>query len=129
MHAAVDWLCRAFGFVERLQIANHRAQLLFGNGAVVVKEPPEQSTAEFAAASALQDAGLNHAVMIRVANLDQHFERAKHFGAQIGSPPTDYPFGERQYSAIDLGSHYWTFSQTIADVDPMEWGGVLFDKA
>jgi uncharacterized glyoxalase superfamily protein PhnB len=44
-------------------------------------------------------------------------------GAHILSPPTDYPYGERQYSAEDLGGHRWTFSQSIADVDPASWGG------
>jgi len=38
------------------------------------------------------------------------------------APPTDYPYGERQYSAEDLGGHRWTFSQSIADVDPASWG-------
>lgn len=35
---AVDWLCRTFGFVERLRIGNQRAQLCFGEGAVIVVE-------------------------------------------------------------------------------------------
>ena len=33
---AVDWLCNAFGFVERWEARGHRAQLLVGAGAVVV---------------------------------------------------------------------------------------------
>ena len=48
-------------------------------------------------------------------------------GARIVSPPTDYPYGERQYTAVDLGGHHWTFSQSLADVDPADWGGVLVD--
>lgn len=40
-------------------------------------------------------------------------------------PPTDFPYGERQYSAEDVGGHGWTFSQSIADVDPSIWGGQL----
>ena len=32
--------------------------------------------------------------------------------------------GERQYTAVDLGGHVWTFSQSIADVAPEGWGGV-----
>ena len=35
---AADWLCDAFGFKLRLRIGNHRAQLVFGNGAVIVTE-------------------------------------------------------------------------------------------
>ena len=41
--------------------------------------------------------------------------------------PADYPYGERQYTVEDLGGHRWTFSQTIADVDPKTWGGILFE--
>ena len=44
-------------------------------------------------------------------------------GAQILDPPTDYPYGERQYTAVDLGGHTWTFSQSIVDVAPEDWGG------
>jgi hypothetical protein len=34
--AASDWLCKAFGFSPRLRIANHRVQLTYGDGAVIV---------------------------------------------------------------------------------------------
>ncbi len=33
------------------------------------------------------------------------------------------PFGERQYTAEDLAGHQWTFSETLADMAPEEWGG------
>ena len=39
-------------------------------------------------------------------------------------PPTDFPYGERQYTAIDYSGRAWTFSESIADVDPRDWGGV-----
>jgi len=45
-------------------------------------------------------------------------------GARILQPPADYPFRERQYTAEDPCGHRWTFSQSIADVRPEEWGGV-----
>ena len=44
---------------------------------------------------------------------------------RISSPLTTYPFGERQYSAQDPFGHRWTFSQSVADVDPRDWGGSL----
>ncbi len=47
---------------------------------------------------------------------------------RIISPPTDYPYGERQYNVEDLGGHGWTLSQTIADVDPRAWGGILIES-
>jgi uncharacterized glyoxalase superfamily protein PhnB len=117
VHEAAAWLCRAFGFVERLRIGDHRVQLSFGAGSMVVTE----------GAKAAPEGGSTHSVMVRVADAGAHCERARRAGAVIVRPPTDYPFGERQYTAEDPGGHRWTFSQTIADVDPASWGGVLVE--
>jgi len=64
---------------------------------------------------------------VRVEDADRHHEQAKRYGARILQPPTDFPYGERQYTAEDLGGHRWTFSQSIADVDPASWGGTAVD--
>jgi uncharacterized glyoxalase superfamily protein PhnB len=110
---ASDWLCNAFGFEVRLRIGDHRAQLVFGNGAVIVIELGERSGAS--------------SVLVRVEDADAHHERAARAGARILDLPTDYPYGERQYNAEDLGGHRWTFSQSIADVDPATWGATSTD--
>ena len=68
--------------------------------------------------------GAASSVLIRVADVDPHHAQAARFGAQIIGPPADYPYGERQYTCEDVGGHRWTFSQSIADVAPNEWGGV-----
>ena len=106
---AAEWLSRAFGFKERLQIGDHRAQLVFESGAVI----------------AIQGDAPGSTLLVRVADADAHHARAAGAGAKILGEPEDYPYGERQYSALDPGGHRWTFSQSIADVDPAEWGGTL----
>jgi len=111
---AVAWLCGAFGFVERLRIGDHRSQLAFADGAVVIAG---------AGVSPAPVAG--HSVMVRVGDARAHCGHAQRAGARIVSPPVDQPYGERQYSAIDPAGHVWTFSQTIADVDPIDRGAVL----
>ena len=115
--AASDWLCTAFGFSPRLKIGNHRVQLTYGGGAVIVVSG-DDIDAEAAARA-------THSVLVRVDDADAHYERARAGGARIVSPPTTYPFGERQYSAHDLYGHRWTFSESVADVDPRDWGGSL----
>jgi uncharacterized glyoxalase superfamily protein PhnB len=110
--AAAAWLCAAFGFAVRLRIGGHRVQLALGNGAVVVVQSDGAAPA-------------GHGLLVRVADADAHCERARRAGATIVGEPTTWPYGERQYGAVDLGGHRWTFSQTLADVDPAEWGGVL----
>jgi uncharacterized glyoxalase superfamily protein PhnB len=105
---AVAWLCGAFGFSERWRAGNHRAQIAVGDGAVAVTERQSAARGE---------------IMVRIEDADGHHERARRFGARIVQPPADYPYGERQYTAEDLAGHRWTFSESIADVAPEEWGG------
>jgi hypothetical protein len=35
----------------------------------------------------------------------------------------DFEYGERQYTAEDPAGHQRTFSETLADVAPEDWGG------
>jgi uncharacterized glyoxalase superfamily protein PhnB len=121
VHAAAEWLCRAFGFRERLRIGDHRIQLVHAGGSVVVTDgaPPR--------AAGAPSATPGHSVMVRVEDARAHFERAKACGAQFLAEPADQPFGERQYSVVDPGGHRWVFSQSIADVDPRSWGGAPVD--
>jgi len=115
---AVDWLSRAFGFSERVQIGeNHRSQLRVGDGAVIIgdvrddRRPPRPGE-------------VTHSVMVRVEDARAHCEHARRQGARIRMEPTDFEYGERQYTAEDFAGHQWTFSETIRDVAPEEWGGI-----
>ena len=117
---AIEWLCDAFGFTERLRagppggIVSH-AQLNIGEGAVMLG----RQGAEFRPPRPDE---VNQYVTVHVEDVDQHFERAQRCGARILKSPTDMPFGERQYTAVDPGGHRWTFSQSIADVPFEAWG-------
>ena len=115
---AVDWLSRAFGFSERVQIGeNHRSQLRVGDGAVIIgdvrddRRPPRPGK-------------VTHSVMVRVEDARAHCEHARQHGARILMEPKDFEYGERQYSAEDFAGHQWTFSETFRDVAPEEWGGI-----
>jgi PhnB protein len=110
--AAIQWLCDTFGFEERWHAGDHRAQLSFGNGTIAITEPRTSRAL----------AG-HVSLVIRVDDADAHCRRARERGATIVAEPHDYPYGERQYTAEDLGGHRWCFSQSIADLAPEEWGG------
>jgi uncharacterized glyoxalase superfamily protein PhnB len=119
VRAAVAWLEAAFGFSERLQIGeDHRSQMRAGDGAVIIGDvrhdrvPPRPGES-------------THSVMVRVDDARSHCERARAHGATILMEPTDFEYGERQYTAADLAGHHWTFSETLDDVDPSSWGGIL----
>jgi uncharacterized glyoxalase superfamily protein PhnB len=114
---AVEWLAETFGFEERLQIAEHRAQLVIGGGAMIVAEYITRDRRPVEGAD-----HVSHQIMVRVEDVQRHYERAVERGAEILQPPVEHSFGERQYVARDIGGHRWTFSQTIRDVHPSEWG-------
>lgn len=116
---AIDWLCQTFGFTELWRAGGHRARLAFGNGVVIIAD----ADPEYGRAAPKKGQPHSHAVMVKVADVDSHYERARRHGSVILTPPTDYPYGERQYSAEDLAGHRWTFTQAIADLAPEDWGG------
>lgn len=122
VRAAVAFLESAFGFTERVRIgADHRAQLRHGDGGLIVRDvrgdarPPRPGDH-------------SHEVMVRVEDARAHCERARAAGATILSEPTDWEYGERQYHAQDPFGHRWTFSETLTDTRPEEWGGVSVEK-
>jgi PhnB protein len=109
---AIEWLRDKFGVLERWRAGNHRAQLSIGNGTVAITEPRTSKALP------------GHvSLLVRVADAAGHCERARARGATVVAEPRDFPYGERQYTAEDLGGHHWTFSQSIADVAPEQWGG------
>lgn len=73
MREAVAWLCRAFGFSERLRIGDHRAQLSFGEGSIIVtKRTGQESESSEAAGSRPSPEGASrHAIMVRVSDVDR----------------------------------------------------------
>ena len=119
---ALEFLTRAFGFKERLRAEyggsiNH-AQMDIGEGSIIIgkqggpfKVPAGDTVSQYA--------------HINCENVDQHFAKAKAAGAQILKEPQEMPFGVRQYTAKDIGGHWWTFSQNLRDVDPAEWGAKI----
>jgi uncharacterized glyoxalase superfamily protein PhnB len=126
---AVAWLCETFGFQERLRIGDHRAQLVYGGESVIVSARDGGSAPQTSSGAAFQSqpGDVRHGVMVRVPDVDRHYEHARQSGARILHPPETYAYGERQYTVQDPGGHRWTFSQSVADVAPEEWGGRLVD--
>jgi uncharacterized glyoxalase superfamily protein PhnB len=122
VRAAVTWLSEAFGFVERLQIGDdHRSQMTVeGGGAVIVADASGDRVAP-------RGGQVTQSLLVRVDNANAHCERARSHGAKVLDEPTDHMYGERQYAAEDPWGHHWTFSETIADVDPHDWGGIVPD--
>jgi uncharacterized glyoxalase superfamily protein PhnB len=108
--SAVRWLCAAFGFVELFsvpesgQIVRH-AQLRLGTNLILLGSvrPGEGLASPRALGAATQ------ALYVSVEDVDAHFQRARSAGAEIIGLPEDTDFGSRDYHALDLEGHAWTF--------------------
>ena len=117
---AVAWLTEAFGFVERIRIGeSHRSQMKIGeDGAVIIGDvrsdrvPPRKGE-------------VTHQMKVRVEDVNAHFARAQEHGATILKEPTDFEYGEREYTVAAPWGHQWEFTETLEDVDPAAWGGTL----
>ena len=118
--AAAKWLCEHFGFQERLRVADHRVQLNVGGGGAVVVTQRDPASGNVDA---------SHSVLVRIENIDEHYRKTVSKGVHIVRPIKSHEFGERQYTAQDFEGHVWTFSQTLEDVDPASWGGVLIKNS
>lgn len=112
--AAAEWLSKAFGFRVRLRIANHRIQMRAGEGCFTIAEGGEKPDR-------------SHIIQIRIEDVLGHCERARAAGAVILTEPKEHMYGERQYNAQDFHGHRWDFTETIRDVEPESWGGILVD--
>lgn len=116
VRAAVDWLTAAFGFHERVRVGeNHRSQMRYGDGDLIVADTGSNRSAPV-------PGQVVASVMVRVEDARAHCAHARAAGAEILMEPTDFEYGERQYSALDPAGHLWTFTETIADVDPSIFG-------
>jgi len=115
--AAIDFLCKAFGFVQnmRLDMPDGRighAELSYG-GAVVSLASVYP---EIGMASPKDLPALHGQVQCYVDDVDAHHAQAKAAGATIAAPPEDQFYGDRVYRAIDPEGHRWIFATHVRDV-------------
>ena len=113
---AVAWYTGVLGLVEHVRIRRaHRVQLgIDGERAeLIVREVRDDEDVS----------SVTSEVMLRVADVDGVLEEARVGGADADDGARDWPYGERQASFVDPFGHRWVLTQTLRDVDPVEWGG------
>jgi uncharacterized glyoxalase superfamily protein PhnB len=125
--AAIDWLVEAFGFQERERWADDdgtivHAELVLGGETIMLATP----TPDYVSPKRMRELSpearkmfevpyVIDGVLVEVADIDAHFERARAAGATILSEPEDVPTaGVRHYRVEDPEGHRWMFSQDLA---------------
>jgi uncharacterized glyoxalase superfamily protein PhnB len=126
--AAIDWLCRAFGFELKLKVEGAsgdivHSELTFGEGLVMVGGTGRDDKGKEAwqthqvSPKSLQG-GNTQSICLFVDDVDAHCAQAKEHGAQIHREPKTDDYGDdywsdRTYGATDPEGHMWWFMQRM----------------
>jgi len=113
--AAVDWLCRAFGFEPYAVYRDGdgkvvHAELSFGNGMIMIGPSGKSEFGKTHMATPGQiDGRQTQTVYAIVEDPDGHHDKAVAEGAEIVLPLKDADYGGRGYTARDPEGYIWSF--------------------
>ena len=113
--AAIDWLCRAFGFERHLVVPDEaggiaHAQLTFGNGMIMLGSTANASAwGERIVQPRAIGGRETQCPCVIVADCEAHYARAKAAGAEIIDELEVKEYGGSGYSCRDLEGHLWWF--------------------
>jgi uncharacterized glyoxalase superfamily protein PhnB len=121
--AAIEWLERAFGFVEDRSSRHEQdgtithAELELDGARIYLSTPAEYASprtlreASDLARRAYDNPWVIDGHFVEVDDIEAHYERAKGAGATILREPEEPGIGFRIYTAEDLEGHRWMFGQ------------------
>ena len=112
--AAIDWLCRAFGFERHLVVPDEaggiaHAQLTFGNGMIMLGSQRDDDFGKLQKTPAEVGGIGTQSAYIIVADADAHHDRAVAAGAKVVYPLFDADYGGRGYYCLDPEGRLWSF--------------------
>ncbi len=124
--AAIDWLCRVFGFEVQLKVEGEggrieHSELTYGDGLIMVGQAGGNSSRPQplpCVSPRSQGGGNTQALCVFVDDTDAHCAAARAAGATIVDEPATHDYGEdywadRSYRAVDVEGHTWWFMQRV----------------
>ena len=112
--AAIEWLCRVFGFEKHLVVPNQdgtiaHAQLSFGNGMIMLGSLVDTEFGRLLTQPDEIGGVETQTPYVIVPDADAVHARARAAGAEIVIDITDEDYGGRGFSCRDLEGHLWNF--------------------
>ncbi|HTV84262.1 MAG TPA: VOC family protein [Dyella sp.] len=113
-HAAMDWLCKAFGFEKHAVYEDDQgrvmhAQLVYGNGMVMLSHVQPDGFGKHMAQPDEINGRETQCAAVTVTDCKAHYERAKAAGAVIIDEYAEKAYGGAGYGCRDLEGHLWWF--------------------
>jgi uncharacterized glyoxalase superfamily protein PhnB len=120
--AAIDWLCKAFGFEVQLKVEGDggeivHSELVLGGGLIMVGGERHEKFPHCRPPSKVGGVNTQN-LMVFVDDVDAHCARARSAGAVITMEPKNSDYGDdywvdRTYECRDPGGHHWWFCQRV----------------
>jgi uncharacterized glyoxalase superfamily protein PhnB len=112
--AAIQWLCRVFGFEEQLVVPNEdgtiaHAQLSFGNGMIMLGSASDSEFGRLMKMPNEIGGAETQTSYVVVSDADLVYRQAKVAGAEIILDIKDEDYGGRGFTCRDLEGHIWNF--------------------
>lgn len=113
-HAAIDWLCKAFGFEKHAVYEDDQgrvmhAQLVYGSGMVMLSDVNPDGFGKYMAQPDEIQGRETQCAAVTVTDCKAHYERAKAAGAVIIDEYAEKDYGGAGYGCRDLEGHLWWF--------------------
>jgi uncharacterized glyoxalase superfamily protein PhnB len=113
-HAAIDWLCKAFGFEKQAAYDDEQggvahAQLTYGNGMLMLGSVRNDELGQQMAQPDETGQRETQAPYVVVSDCKAHYEKAKAAGATIVGDYAEKDYGGAGYSCRDLEGRLWHF--------------------
>lgn len=113
-HAAIDWLCQAFGFEKHAVYDDDQggvmhAQLTYGGGMLMLGSVRDNAFGQHIAQPDEIGGRETQCACVIVADCKAHYERARAAGAEIVDPYEEKEYGGAGYSCRDQEGHLWYF--------------------
>jgi len=120
-HAAIDWLCQAFGFKRHAIYENNNgevehAQLTYGRGMVMLSGVHHDDFGRHIAQPDEIGGRETQCACVTVTDCRAHYEQAKAAGAVIVDDYAEKDYGGAGYSCHDPEGHLWY----IGSYDPWQ---------
>ncbi len=117
--AALEFLCKAFGFEERFRMPGPDGQVMHAEVGYQDNVVMLATAVEEMGFTNPNELPARHGIIVcYVDDVDAHHARAKEAGADIASPPEDQFYGDRTYRATDPEGHHWFFHTHVREVAP-----------
>ncbi len=112
--AAIEWLCRAFGFARHLVVPDEsggiaHAQLVFGNGMIMLGSSSDDAFGKLQKPPKNDGAIVTQSACVIVDDPDAHYAQAVAAGTEIVVDLVEQHYGGKSYTCRDPEGHVWTF--------------------